>query len=51
MMAGLFGIFAAAIAAIGLRQRLLGIALISIGLVMSLLMFWYHATDMLQINW
>lgn len=50
MMAGLFLVFALAIAAVLARQRLAALALVFIGLVLSLVMFWQHAKDIVQIN-
>ncbi len=49
-MAGIFAVFALSICAVFGNQRALALSLLAIGLVLSLLMLWYHATDMLQIN-
>jgi hypothetical protein len=49
-MAGLFTLFTFAMLAGVARQRRLAIALFFTGLVLSLLMFWHHATDVLKIN-
>lgn len=50
-MAGLYAIFSLAMVSIFFNQRNAAITLIVIGLVLSLLMFWHHATSVLQINW
>ncbi len=50
-MAGLFLIFALGIAAIFWQKRILAMTLGFAGLTLGLLMFWHHATDLLQINW
>jgi hypothetical protein len=51
MMAGLFFLFSLAITSIIGNRRGTAIALLSIGILLSLLMFWHHATDVLKINW
>lgn len=51
MMAGLFLIFTLAILAIILRKRQLAVSIVVIGIILTLSMFWFHATDILQINW
>lgn len=50
MMAALFLVFALAIAAILWQQRILAMALIVAGIILCLLMFCHHATDILKIN-
>lgn len=51
MMAGLFLIFAFALGAIWLGYRKVAIGLIAIALLLSIVMFKEHATDILQIMW
>lgn len=51
MMAGLFLIFSLAIAAIFWKKRELALGLLVAGLVLCVLMFWHHVTDVLKINW
>lgn len=50
-MAILYLIFSLAFAAILFEQRKLAIGICIAGIVLSLLMFWHHATDILKINW
>lgn len=50
-MAGLFAVLSLAMAAVLFKQRVLAIVIVSIGILLSLLMFWHHATDILKINW
>lgn len=49
-MAGIFVVFSAAILAGLFQQKKLSIGLIVLGLLLGLLMFWHHATDILKIN-
>lgn len=51
MMAGIFLIFTLAMLFIFYRQRELAIALIFLGIIFTLLVFFHHATDALKINW
>lgn len=51
MMAVLFVALACAMASVYIRQRELAFAWLAIGILFSILMFWHHATDTLQINW
>ncbi len=51
MMAALFLIFVFIVLSIILQNRKLAIAFLIAGLLLSLLMTYHHATDMLQINW
>lgn len=51
MMAGLFAIYSLALALIIAGNRIYGIYLIVISLILSILMLWHHATDILKINW
>lgn len=50
MMAGIFLVFSLAMTAIALRLRFLAIGLLCLGLLLTLAMFWHHATDTLQIR-
>lgn len=50
MMAGLFAIFTLAFLAIFFSRRSLAISLIVAGILLTLAMFWHHATDVLKIN-
>lgn len=50
MMAALFAIFSLSILVIFLGQRKFAIALAAVGIILSLLMFDFHATDILKIN-
>ncbi len=50
MMAGLFLIYTLAIIAILAKQRIPGMALILIGIILSAVMFWYHVTDSINIR-
>jgi hypothetical protein len=51
MMAGLYLIFTFAILFIYNRQKSLGVSFMMLGLLLTLLMFWVHATSVLKINW
>ncbi|CCB86070.1 MULTISPECIES: hypothetical protein [Parachlamydia] len=51
MMAGLFLFYSIALGAIALKQRILAISFIILGIFLSLLMLWHLATDTLKINW
>ena len=51
MMASLFAIFSVSLLFIGLGYRRPAIAFVAAGIILSLAMFWHHATDILQINW
>jgi len=51
MMAGIFLILTLAMLFIFYRQRELAIALIFLGIIFTLLVFFHHATDVLKINW
>jgi hypothetical protein len=51
MMAGLFALASAAIVAIAVKQRTLALALWAVTIILSVFMFWHHATNTLQINW
>ena len=50
-MAGLFLIMFIALLATFWQQRVAAIGLALAGIILSLLMFYYHATSTLQINW
>lgn len=50
MMAGLFLIYALAIISILAKQRNLAMVLIVIGIILSILMFWHHVTDTINIR-
>jgi hypothetical protein len=51
MMAGLFLIFTLAMISIYAKKRELAISILVLALLLSLMMFYYHATDILEINW
>jgi hypothetical protein len=51
MMAVLFAGLALAMTMIYLKKRTLAFAFLAISILFSILMFWHHATDTLQINW
>lgn len=50
-MAGIFLVFLLAIIFCLFNKRLLAMSTLALGLCLTLLMFWYHATDVLKINW
>lgn len=50
-MAALYLIFSLAFAAILFKQRKLAMGIALVGLLLTLLMFSHHATDILKINW
>jgi hypothetical protein len=50
-MAGLFLIMFIALLATFWQQRVAAIGLVLAGIILSLIMFCYHATSTLQINW
>lgn len=51
MMAGLFLIFSIALLVLIYGKRNLTIAFWALALLLSIFMFWHHATDTLKINW
>lgn len=51
MMAVLFAFIAAAMTMIYLNKRNWSFIFLALGILFSLLMFYHHATDTLQINW
>lgn len=51
MMAVLFLVFALAMVAVIYNNRKASITLIVMALLFSLVMFWHHATSILEINW
>lgn len=50
MMAGLFLIFTLALIAVSMQKRNWAISLLIAGMILTMVMLWYHATDILQIN-
>lgn len=50
-MAATFLFLSMAFAAMLARQRSLAISLFCIGIVGGAIVFWFHATDILKINW
>lgn len=51
MMAALFGVFSIALWALLAGRRLVAIFFWFLAVVLSIAMFWHHATDHLQILW
>lgn len=49
-MAIIFFIFLGVIISILLQKRIIAMGLIGLGLVATLLIFWHHVTNILQIN-
>lgn len=50
MMAAIFLVFAIALILMIYQKRRWGIVTLVLGLLLSLLMFWHHASDYLKIN-
>lgn len=50
-MAGLFAVYSIALLFVVFCRRKAAIVFITLGLIMSLLLFWHLATDVLKINW
>lgn len=50
-MAGIFAILSLAMCAIYWSKRTLTIGLIFLALILTILIFWHHVTDILKINW
>jgi hypothetical protein len=51
MMAALFGVFSIGLWAVLAGRRLVAIFFWALGVVLSIAMFWHHATDQLKILW
>lgn len=51
MMAALFAVFALSMATTFYNNRKATIGLVVAGLLLTLIMFWHHATSVLEINW
>lgn len=51
MMAGIFIVMSATIACVFFNKRKESIWLLCIGILLSWIMLWYHATNTLNINW
>lgn len=50
-MAILFAALVAAMTMIYFKKETLAYVFLALGILLSIVMFWHHATDTLQINW